>query len=313
VGAAFDISVVIDLSPTSITGKCDVQNRIQTWLAEAARLGAGIRCEVVLASNDGEWPQVEVPPGVTIRRFDGTGTHHYALKNAALNTARGQVVVATDGDCQPDEGYLVAAWRAFVDPAVSAVGGVSTYDGDGLLTRIHAAASLGFLHYGQRGLDRHMILAHNVAYRRSVVGRDPFGPFNGRVGGDRYLTDYLRRRGHRIVLVPGMRIRHEDITFSLRGTLERHIREHLLPIPYGTPAQQFSLAFTIGSLVFRPALRIGRQFRARRSLGLRLRHAPIVLGVNAVYAIFDAAAVLVVLAVPRLRRRWLDFLLGSPT
>jgi hypothetical protein len=156
-----------------------------------------------------------------------------------------------------------------------------------------------------------MILGHNVAYRREVVGRDPFGPFTGRVGGDRYLTEYLRRNGHRIVLVPGMRIRHEDITFSLRGTLERHVREHLLPVPYGRPEQRFSLAFTLASLLVRPILRMQRQFRARRPLGLRLRHTPIVLAVNAAYAAFDAVAVLVVLAVPTLRRRWLDFLIGT--
>ena len=309
--AVFDLSVVIDLSPTWITGRCDVQARVRAWLAEAARLGPGVRCEVVVASGAGEWPDVEAPPGVTLRRLHCAGTHHYALKNAGVNGARGRIVVSGDGDCRPCEGFLVAVWRAFEDPNVKAVGGVSAYDGDGLLSRMHTAASMGYLHCGQEGLDRNMILGHNVAYRREVVGRDPFGPFTGRVGGDRYLTEYLRRNGHRIVLVPGMRIRHEDITFSLRGTLERHVREHLLPVPYGRPEQRFSLAFTLASLLVRPILRMQRQFRARRPLGLRLRHTPIVLAVNAAYAAFDAVAVLVVLAVPTLRRRWLDFFIGT--
>ena len=309
--AAFDLTVVIDLSPTWITGRCDVEARVRAWLAEAARLGAGVRCEVVVASGDGQWPDVEAPLGVTLRHLHGAGKHHYALKNAGVNSAGGTIVVTGDGDCRPCEGFLVAVWRAFQDPDVKAVAGVSSYDGDGLLTRMHTAASMGYVHCGQEGLDRNFVLGHNVAFRREVVGRDPFGPFTGRVGGDRYLTESLRRNGHRIVLVPEMRIRHVDITFSLRGTLERHMREHFLPIPYGTPAQRFSLAFTLASLVGRPFLRIVRQVRARRPLGLRLRHAPAVLAVNAAYAAFDAVAVLVVLAVPSLRRRWLDFLIGT--
>jgi len=304
-----DLSIVIDLSPATITGKCDTDARVQAWVHQAAAV-APVRCEVVLASNQAQPPNVHAEEGVAIRFVPVATGSHYALKNAGVNAARGAVVLCTDGDCRPGEGYVAHLVRAFQDPAVQCAGGVSVYDGDGLLTRLNTAHSWGFVHGGQAGLDKNMILAHNVAFRRAAVGRDPFGPFLRRVGGDRYLTETLRRQGHRIRLVDGMRIRHEDITYSFRGTLERHLREHLLPVQYGTPRQHFSLPFTLVSLVLRPLLRIYRAFQARRPLGLRPWHLPVVLALNSAYAVFDAGAVFVVLLVPRLRRQWIDFLIG---
>ena len=57
-------------------------------------------------------------------------------------------------------------------------------------------------------------------------------------------------------------------------------------------------------------LRVTRVLQARQRLKLRLWHVPIVLAVNAAYAVFDAGAVFVVLISPRLRRQWLEFLIG---
>jgi hypothetical protein len=303
-----DLSIVVDHSTTAITGHCNFRPGLQAWIEQAR--AAPVRCEVVVASGDREPPRLEPSDDVPVRLVQVEGGTYYALKNAGVNAARGAIILCTDGDCLPSEGYVTHLLRAFEDPAVCCIEGVSNYDGDGLLTRLNTAHSWGFVHRGQMGLDRHMILAHNVAFRRAVVARDPFGPFPARVGGDRYLTESLRRQGHRIVHVEGMRLRHEDITFSFRGTLERHLRELLLPVPYGTPGQRFSLAFTLASLVLRPILRLVRVFQARHALGLRPRHTPIVLAVNVAYAIFDAGAVLVVLLVPSLRRWWMEFLIG---
>jgi hypothetical protein len=303
-----DLSIVIDHSTTAISGRCDFRPGLRAWI-EQARV-APVRCEVVVASGDREPPGLETPADVPVRLVQVEGANYYALKNAGVNAARGAIILCTDGDCLPNEGYVAHLLRAFEDPAVCCVEGVSDYDGDGLLTRLNTAHSWGFVQRGQAGLDGHMILAHNVAFRRSVVGRDPFGPFRARVGGDRYLTESLRRQGHRIVHVAGMRLRHEDITFSFRGLLERHLRELLLPIPYGTPGQRFSLTFTLASLVLRPGLRMLRVFQARDAIRLRARHIPVVLGVNLGYAIFDAGAVFAVLVVPRWRRWWMEFLIG---
>src|SRR5215470_14379679 len=272
----FDLSIVIDLSPATITGRCDARSRIRAWIRDAASV-APVRCEIVLASADPAPPALEQDERVPIRFVHVEGGNHYGLKN----------------------------------PGVSCVAGVSHYDGDSLLTRFNTAHSWGFVHCGQEGLDRHTVLAHNVAFRRGVLERDPFGPFLARVGGDRYLTDAVRRHGHRILLVEGMRIYHEDITYSFAGTLERHLREHLLPMPYGTPGHRFSLAFTFASLCFRPWLRVARVWRARHRLGIRPQHAAIALAMNAGYALFDIGAVMVVLLSPRRRRQWFEFLIGS--
>jgi|SRR5215813_4658732 len=306
----FDLSIVIDLSPATITGRCDARSRIRAWIREAASV-APVRCEIVLASADPAPPALEQDERVPIRFVHVEGGNHYGLKNAGANATSGRIVLCTDGDCRPCDGYVATLLRALENPAVSCVAGVSHYDGDSLLTRFNTAHSWGFVHCGQEGLDRHTVLAHNVAFRRGVLERDPFGPFLARVGGDRYLTDAVRRHGHRILLVEGMRIYHEDITYSFAGTLERHLREHLLPMPYGTPGHRFSLAFTFASLCFRPWLRVARVWRARHRLGIRPQHAAIALAMNAGYALFDIGAVMVVLLSPRRRRQWFEFLIGS--
>jgi hypothetical protein len=151
-----------------------------------------------------------------------------------------------------------------------------------------------------------------VAVRRRALPGQPFGSHCGRIGGDGHLTAALRTAGHRVLLVPELIVYHEDISYTLRGTLERHLREHLLPLHYGTARQRFSAVWTLASVVaLRPLLRLKRVVGARARIGLGLRHVPAALALNAAYYVFDAAAVLAVLAVPRWRRRWLDFVYGA--
>ena len=304
-----DLSIVIECTTGEITGQCDQAANLAAWLEQARALS--VRAEVVVTTPRPLRVPDGVPGAVEVRALEVPGGGYYALKNAGAAAARGDLVLFTDIDCRPGAAYLATLWSAFRDGGAACVAGRSLYDGRSLVTRLNSAHSFGDLHREGGDLDRGMVLTHNVAVRRAALAPQPFGPYTGRVGGDRYLTDSIRAAGGRVVLVPGLVIHHEDISYSLRGTLERHLREHLLPVGYGTVRQRFSAAWTVASvLALRPLLRLARVARAGRRVGLGWRHWPAALAVNAAYYVFDLACVGAVLAVPRLRRHWLGFVHG---
>ena len=306
--SGIDLSIVIECTTGDITGRCDSAARLAVWIAQARDMSA--RAEIVITTPR----PLSVPDGgdrVDVRRLEVPGAGYYALKNAGAAAARGAIVLFTDIDCRPGPSYLLALLEAFRDGDVACVAGRSLYDGDGVVTRLNSAHSFGDLHREAGPLDDGMVLSHNVAVRRSVLQDRPFGPNTGRVGGDRYLCDAIRAAGGRIRLEPDLVIHHEDITYTLRGTLERHLREHLLPVGYGTARQRFSAPWTVASvLALRPFLRLKRVAQAGPHIGLGARHWPAALLVNAGYWAFDVACVFAVLAVPRLRRHWLQFVHG---
>ena len=305
----FDLSIVIECTTGEITGRCDGAANLAAWLAQARALPG--RSEIVITS-----PRPLRAPGgddgrVEVRCVEVPGAGYYALKNAGAAAARGEIVLFTDLDCRPGPSYLATLLEAFRDPAIACVAGRSLYDGGSVVTRLNSAHSFGDLHREAGELGGGMVLSHNVAARRAVLQPRPFGSHTGRIGGDRHFTDTIRAAGGRVRLVPDLVIHHEDISYSLRGTLERHLREHLLPVGYGTVRQRFSAAWTIASaLALRPALRLRRVAQAGPRVGLGLRHWPAALLLNAGYWAFDVACVSAVLAVPRLRRHWLQFVHG---
>ncbi len=202
--------------------------------------------------------------------------------------------------------------EAFADPEVGGVAGRSYYDGQGLVTRIHSAQSFGDLHRGPAAFERAAALAHNVAIRRELYARDPFGPFVGRIGGDRYLTDAVRSSGRRFVLEERLVIFHEDPSWRLRGFVERHLRDTFVPLHYGTSRQRFSAPLTLASaLGLRLGLRLKRLALAGRRFGIGIRHLPVVIAVEVIYWALDLLLTLAVLAVRPWRRRWLAFLLPN--
>lgn len=303
-----DLTLVLEATTGDITGACDVRRNLDEWLREAETVRPR-RTEILLVAPAAPRALTALASATGVRLLELTGAGYYALKNAGANDARGAIVLFSDLDCRPVPGYALALLDAFSDPAVGGVAGRSFYDGDGLLTRINSANSFGDLHRGPRVFERGFALAHNVAVRRDLYERDPWGPFVGRIGGDSYFTRHVRASGRRLVLEERLLIRHEDLSWQPRGLVERHLRDTFVPLDYGTLRQRFSGPFVLAcALLLRPALRMRRVLRAGPRLGLRLVHAPVVLAVEAAYWIFDLALTLIVLGVPRLRRRWLDFL-----
>jgi hypothetical protein len=304
-----DVTLVLECTTAAITGRCDAARNLDAWLAEIDSL-APATAELLLVAP--VVPRALDRSHAALRVLEVPGAGYYALKNAGANAARGRIVAFSDLDCRPEPGYLRGARERLADPRVGAVAGRSLYDGDGVWTRINSANSFGDLYSGARAFDSGMALAHNVVVARAVLPRNPWGPFVGRIGGDGYLTNAVRRT-RLVVLDERLRIYHEDPTWKLRGLVERHLRDVFVPRRYGTPDQRHSALFTLAcALLLRPALRARRVLRGGRGVGLRWYHTPVVALVEVVYWLFDVALAVSVLGIPPVRRRWLAFLAPEP-
>ncbi len=305
-----DFTVILEATTGDITGVCDTRRNLLEWAAEAAA-ALPARGDVLVVAPAPVTGLDSLEALVPVRQLVVPKAGYYALKNAGAAAARGEILIFSDADCRPSRGYVTRMLEAFEDPGVACVAGRSVYDGGGFLTRLNSVHSFGELHCGQAALDRGMVLTHNVGLRKDRCGELPFGPFAGRVGGDRYLTDRMRAQG-RVALRDDLVIRHEDISYSLRGTVERHLRETFVPLGYGGSRQRFSPALTAAcALVLRPALRARRLLRAGPRLGIGPLHWPLCGLVQLAYWAFDLACVATVLCVPPLRRRWLAFQHGQ--
>ncbi len=306
-----DLSLVVEMETKDITGAYDYQASLREWLRQIQAI-APHTAEVILC-HPGEansFPEIEFP--CPLRKLHLPGKHYYAIKNASANVAQGKVVLFTDSDCRPGEGYLENLLRIFDDPQIHCVAGRSLYDGTGILTRINTTVSFGRFHFGPQLPSSFVPLAHNVAVRRSCYQRDPFGPFTGRVLGDVYLSETLRQKNFPPILRRELVMYHEDMTFSLRGTLERHLRDHFYILGKKPPATRTSAWSVLRATLASPRRRLQKVRLYGPSLGLRRRHLPIILAVLVAYAVFDSIAVSLVLGVPSWRRHWLKHEFGEP-
>jgi glycosyltransferase involved in cell wall biosynthesis len=304
-----DLTIVMELDTSEITGRCDAAAHIRDWIAqlEAAQ---PLTSELLLCSPfELDAPE---PASVPVRVLFLPGVGYYGLKNAGANAARGSIVIFTDADCRPSPGYVKTLLEVFADPETSSVAGCTFYDRDGVMPRLNTCFSFGLTHGEQEVRAPFGPLTHNVALRRSAYDRDPFGPFTGRVGGDEYLGRVMRERGCPIPLHQRLVIFHEDVSYSIRGMLERHLRESFVVLSRErrkarSPAWCVIRA-TLGTALWKSRL----IWRYGSAVGLRpldFALAPLVI---ALYAVVDLASVLTVLGVPAAKRRWYAYLFGQP-
>jgi glycosyltransferase involved in cell wall biosynthesis len=220
-GRACDLSILLDTETLQITGEIAIDGRLSLW-REAARRIEPRTFEIVLCSNKDLGRDVLLPEGIKLMVRPGAG--YYALKNEGAREAVGEIIFWGDIDCRPDPDYFVHLLAYFDAHSPLILGGRSSYDGGDFATRANSATSFGYLH----GIDilgtGDCYVAHNVAVKRDS-SLDYFGPYTERYGGDEYITACYRNAGERLTVEQKMIVYHESPAHSLRGWVDRNIRE----------------------------------------------------------------------------------------
>jgi hypothetical protein len=300
-----DLSIVLDLETMEITGEILLEKQIAHWL-QAARRIAPRTFELIICSRHEK--EIALAPTPGIKTVRGAGKGYYALKNEGARAAAGTYVLFSDIDCRPEENYCVRVLEHFAAGG-DILGGRTFYDGADLASRVCTVTSFGRLH----GIDQlrpyEGYLAHNIAVRRTAFPQF-FEPFTARYGGDKYLTNQARQRGLPLPVYQDLILYHESAAHSLRGLLDRHLRDIV-----GTTFMAHGAAMTPWQIV-RQAHRTGRQrwlsFK-RRALELGFTPAEkerarwLLLG----YQWLDVVATLGFVVRPSLLARWNAYQFGE--
>lgn len=306
-----DLSLVIELDTKEITGRGGFLERLGGWVAQLREMEP-LNTELILCGAENFELPAEIEDGLTVRRLVVPETGYYGFKNAGARAALGKIVLFTDSDCRPRPGALRELLAAFRDPRVKCVHGRTFYDGADTLALINTVWSFGYVHHGETLVFPATPLTHVVALRRGAIEGDPFGPFNGRMGGDDHLARILHDKGIPIVLVPGLTVEHEDLSRTVRGTLERHLREHFAAVARVDPEARLRSRRVLRSALGGVRERWRKLRRDGTAVGLRPGQWPLALAMLGFYGLLDLAAVSVVLALPPVKRRWCTYLFGEP-
>lgn len=197
-----------------------------------------------------------------IRRLLEKRQGHSNARNCAIDNARGELIVWTDDDVDPDLGWLSAAVEAFSrHPDAAAVGGPIepwfATDPDPDLMAAFRELRIGYcgVDHGpaERWLESHeAIYGANMAFRRSSVEGLRFDPRTGRNGmilsngDDVTYVAAVRNRGGKVFWAPSMRLRHYvDPHRMTLQYLERFNRDNARLEVLTNPGGPFSTLFGI--------------------------------------------------------------------
>jgi glycosyltransferase involved in cell wall biosynthesis len=211
------------------------------------RIPTGADWELLIVNNnctdDTDRVIEEHQAGLPIRRLHEKAQGLSNARNCAMTHARGDVIVWTDDDVDPEPDWLCGAADAFSrNPEAAAIGGPiepwypSTPDPDLLDAFQEIRTGYCGVDHGdqERWLDeREQIYGANMAFRLSAVEGMRFDTRTGRIGGqltngdDTSYVQSVRDRGGKVYWAPRMRLRHYvDPHRMTLGYLEKFIREN---------------------------------------------------------------------------------------
>ena len=156
----------------------------------------------------------DATPKPAIRLLDNPGKIAPCALNIGLDSARGEVIVRVDGHCEIAADYLTRSVQALATHGAGCVGGPLTTIGSGFVSRAIAVAMSSRFGVGgsafRVGTDRAQEVDSVAfpAWPRLVM--DEAGRFDEELvrNQDDEYSYRLRKRGHRILLVPEIRCRY---------------------------------------------------------------------------------------------------------
>ena len=309
------VSIVVELGTAKLTERKEVLEVLARHSAELAFWEHPVEYVLVGAAQ----PHWALPASTAkaIWKFVQVEAGYYECKNVGARESSGEYAVFWDSDCRPGCGYIQRAIDLLESDAdLIAVSGITRYDGSSWLAQLNTVLSFGYLFQGLPEPAPYAALAHNLVIRRERFPSRPFGPYTGRSGGDTALTEFARAQGKPVRLDPGLIIFHEDPSFSLRATLERHLRELFNPaislvddgeLVYARNA--VAIAFWSARHCFRKRYRKLVEYGPAMGFG-RLSRAcavPILL----LFQVLDLSAVAVLALRRRLVVDWLRYQFGA--
>lgn len=304
------VSVVVEMGTRKITGRIAVYESVNAHIDQGVGFAPN-EVEFIIVGND------EIDVGafgdnvVSVAVPDG-GV--YEFKNAGAVVARGKYVTFFDSDCRPSADYLKYACALLEEsPNLAGVAGATKYDGGSYLTTLNTIINFGYLHNGRTELSQECpAMSDNVVIRRSAFPPRVFGDYSDRHGGDMFLTEYARRAGTPLLLDARLAMAHEDITYSFRGLLERHLRDIFGRVD--DPAASRKRA-TIGSALAvalkSPKWRYREVKKHARFFGWKRPQLLAATLVVTLYGALDVGAVLLLAVSPGLFRKWLAYQFGE--
>ena len=127
-----------------------------------------------------------------------------------------------------------------------------------------------------------------------------------------FLTEYARRSGTPLQLDARLIMAHEDITFSVRGLLERHLRDIFGRVEEPSAARRRStIASALAIALKSPKWRYREIKKYARFFGWGRPQMLASTPVLVLYGALDIGVVLLLTVSPRLLRKWLTYQFGD--
>jgi len=216
------VIVVSDYGGWGADGWSDFARTLSAVAEQAARERAEV---VVVDSHPGgrDMPTDvgALAPAARVVRGDG-GEPAHDLLNAAVRSARAELVALLDGDCLPAPGWLAAALGAMRErPDAAAVSGRTTYPEHAFTDRVLAVLSRAFLDPGRAGPTR-FVSPYNAIFRRDALVAHPLGAHQ-RAMAARLQSEAIRLAGGRLYFEPDMAVTHRFEGWAMERRIRRNV------------------------------------------------------------------------------------------